>query len=148
MAYEGGGLLRFWRPDLSTRLGAQSAMDSAKLCFLLVAAFRIVVYGLGALAGGLWSSATTSSALTVVAAMALLDIALPLLAAWRLHVYQGAFVVPVATALYILGILMAPSLGSVVIGALFTAVFVGGIRGAWALRRGTAFEDDYFATFN
>ena len=65
-----------------------------------------------------------------------------------LHVYKGAFAVPIATALYVLGILAAPGLGSIVLGAVFTAVFIGGMRGAWALRRGTGFEDDYYATFN
>ena len=150
MAYEGGGLLPFLKPDLSTRPGAQSAMDSAKFCFLLVAGFRTVVYGIGAFAGNLSSGAATALALPglLLAAMVLLDIGLPLFAAWRLHLYQGAFVVPVATGLYVLGIVLAPSIGSIVIGVLFTAVFVGGIRGAWALRRGTGFEDDYYATFS
>lgn len=150
MAYEGGGLLRFLKPDLSTRLGAQSAMDSAKFCFLLVAGFRIVVYGFAALTGGLALGASAPSGIspTLIVALAVLDVAVPLIAAWRLHVYQGAFAVPIATGLYVLGILMAPGIGSIVIGALFTAVFVGGIRGAWALRRDTGFEDDYYATFS
>ena len=150
MAYESGGLLQFWKPDLSTRAGAQSAMDSAKFCFLLVAGFRGIVYGIGAVAGGPSISAATAPGMPgfVLAAMVLLDIALPLFAAWRLHLYQGAFVVPVVTALYVLSIVLAPSIGSIVIGALFTAVFVGGIRGAWAMRRGTGFEDDYYATFS
>lgn len=149
MAYESGGLLKFFSPDLSTRPGAQSAMDSAKFCFLLVAGFRIVLYGIALGGGAVVLGMNAPSALTaaVIAALAV-DIALPLFAAWRLHVYQGAFVVPVATALYVIGILLAPSPAGIVIGALFTAVFVGGIRAAWALRRNTGFEDDYYATFS
>ena len=142
MAYESGGLLKFWKPDLSTRLGAQSAMDSAKYCFLLVAGFRIVTYGLIALGQGF------SAIPLPIVAVALLEIGLPLVAAWRLHVYQGAFLVPVVTVLYVLGILLALSIASIVIGALFISVFVGGIRGAWALRRDAGFEDDYQATFS
>jgi hypothetical protein len=150
MAYEGGGLLSIWRPDLSTRPGAQAAMDSAKFGFLIVVAFRVVVYGIAAYAGGLFTSATAPAGLPawVVWALLLLDLAIPLFAAWRLHLYQGAFVVPVATLLYVLGILLAPSIGAIVIGAIFTGVFVGGIRGAWALRRGTGFEDDHYTAFS
>ncbi len=149
MAYQGGGLVQFWKPDLTTRAGAQSAMDSAKFCFLIVAAFRIVVYGVAAAGGGLEALAGASAVPTsLVLAMLLLDIGLPLVAAWRLHVYQGAFVVPVATALYVLGIVAALNPIGLVIGAIFTAAFVGGIRGAWALRRGTGFEEDYYATFS
>jgi len=150
MAYEGGGLLSIWTPDLSTRPGAEAAMDSAKFGFLIVAAFRIVVYGIAAYAGGLFTGAAVPSGLPtwLVGGMLLLDIAIPLFAAWRLHVYRGAFFVPFATLLYVLGILMAPSIGAIVIGAIFTAVFVGGIRGAWALRRGTGFQDDHYTAFS
>jgi len=149
MAYESGGLLKFVNPDLSTRLSAQSAMDSAKFCFLLVAGFRVVAYGIATLSGGSSWGTTAPSDLPIalLAGLLVLDIALPLFAAWRLHVYQGAFVVPLVTVLYAVGILMAPSAGGIVIGALFTAVFVGGIRGAWAIRRNASFEDDHFATF-
>lgn len=151
MAYQGGGLLQLLKPDLSTRPGAESAMDTAKFGFLLVAGFRILVYGVAvAYAGGLFTSATMPSDMSasLVAAVVLIDIGVPLIAAWRLHVYKGAFVVPIATILYVLGIVLAPGLGSIVIGVVFTAVFISGIRGAWALRRGTAFEDDYYETFS
>jgi hypothetical protein len=122
-------------------------MDSAKFGFLIVAGFRIIVYAIGAFAVGA-SFVAAQAALPALALAVALDIGLPLFAAWRLHHYQGAFVVPVATALYVLGILAAPSIGAIIIGAIFTGVFVSGIRGAWALRRGTGFEDDYQATFN
>ena len=149
MAYESGGLVKFFSPDLSTRPGAEAAMDSAKFCFLLVGGFRIVIYGIAYVGGGIVLGTSAPPALTaaVLAALAL-DIGLPLFAAWRLHVYQGAFVVPVATAMYAIGILLTPSPAGIVLGALFTAVFIGGIRAAWALRRGTGFEDDYYATFS
>ena len=150
MACEGGGLLQIWNPDVSTRTGAESAMASAKFGFLLVAGFRIVVYGLAILSTGLSFDGVVPAGfpVSIVAAMLLLDIAVPLLAAWRLHVLKGAFVVPVATVLYVLGILLAPSIGSIVIGIVFTGIFVAGIRGAWALRRGDHFEDDHYATFS
>jgi len=147
MAYQGGGLTQIWRPDLTTRVGAQSAMDSAKFCFLLVAGFRTIFYAVAAFAGGS-DLAAAPEAFIVFAAVALLEIGLPLIAAWRLHVYKGAVVVPIATALYVLGILASLTVGSLIIGAIFTGVFVGGIRGAWALRRGTGFDEDYYATFN
>lgn len=149
MAYEGGGLQRIWNPDVSTRLGAQSAMDSAKFAFLIIAGFRVVVYGIAAATSGLSLDDVAQSGLpaSALAAIALLDVLLPLVAAWRLHFYKGAFVVPAATLLYVLGQVMALTIGSLVIGAIFTGVFVGGIRGAWALRRGTSFEDDHYATF-
>jgi hypothetical protein len=150
MAYQGGGLLQIWNPDVSTRAGAESAMDSAKFGFLIIAAFRIVVYGVAASTSGLAFDEVAPSGLpvSIVAGILLLDIVVPLLAAWRLHVYKGAFMVPVATVLYVLGIALAPAIGSIVIGIIFTGVFVAGIRGAWALRRGTGFEDDHYATFS
>lgn len=47
-----------------------------------------------------------------------------------------------------LGLLADLTLLSIVFGIIFTGVFVGGIRGAWALRSGKAFEDDFQATFS
>jgi hypothetical protein len=148
MAYQGGGLLKFIRPDLTTRLGAQSAMDSAKFCFLLVAGCRIVFYLIAGVGVGFSGAINALGATAVLLVVLAVDIAPPLVAAWRLHVYKGAFVTPVVTVLYFLGILSSMTPASIVIGILFTAVFVGGIRGAWALRRDTGFEDDYAATFN
>jgi len=147
MAYEGGGLARIWAPDLTTRAGAEAAMDSAKFCFLIVAGFRTIVYAIAVYAGGL-AAVEAGAIMPFVAAVALVDVIVPLAAAWRLHVYKGAFMVPVATALYVLGILASLNIGGLIIGAIFTGVFVGGIRGAWALRRGTGFEDDHYATFS
>lgn len=147
MAYEGGGLARIWSPDLTTRAGAEAAMDSAKFCFLIVAGFRAIVYGVAAFAGGL-AAIEVGAVAPLVAAVILIDVIVPLAAAWRLHLYKGAFMVPIATALYVLGILAALNIGGLIVGAIFTGVFVGGIRGAWALRRGTGFEDDHYATFS
>ena len=67
MAYQRGGLLQFWKPDLTTRPGAQSAMDAAKFCFLLVAGFRVVIYGIAFLfgaAGGFAQEFTTGGSVT------------------------------------------------------------------------------------
>ena len=147
MAYQGGGLLQFVNPDLTTRPGAQAAMDSAKFCFLIVAGFRIVLYAIAGIGASSSTDIAPAQLWTAVAFVLLLDLGLPLLAAWRLHVYQGAFVVPVATAFYVLGIILSFNIAGLVLGVLFTAVFIGGIRGAWALRRGKGFEDDYYATF-
>lgn len=149
MAYEGGGLRQIWQPDLTTRAGAQSAMDSAKLCFLIVAGLRTLLYGFFALTSGLSFRGLGGGrvAASLLAVAVLTDIILPLVAAWRLHIYKGAFVVPLATALYVLGIVLAPSIGGVIIGAIFIGAFVGGVRGAWALRRGTGFAEDHCATF-
>lgn len=129
MAYQGGGIIQIWRPDLTTRLGAQSAMDSAKFCFLLVAGFRTLVYAIGAFGFGL-ELAAEPEAMGALAAIALIQIGLPLLAAWRLHLYKGAFAAPIATALYVLGILASATPVSLIIGAIFTGAFVSGIRGA------------------
>jgi hypothetical protein len=149
MAYEGGGLRQFWKPDLSTRASAQAAMDSAKFCFLIVAGFRVVVYAIAAFAGGMFTGAVPAGApMMIVSAFVALDIAVPLLAAWRLHLHRGAFVVPVATILYVIGILTQLSVMALIIGVIFTGVFVGGIRGAWALRSNRTFEDDHYATFS
>jgi hypothetical protein len=150
MAYQSGGLIQFVNPDLSTRVGAESAMDSAKFGFLVVVAFRCIIYGLAFFAVGLSAAGPIPEGMApaVVIATVLLDIGLPLFAAWRLHVYKGAFVTPVVTIIYVLGIMLSLNIAGFFIGALFTAVFIGGIRGAWALRRGTGFEDDMYATFS
>ena len=149
MPYESAGIRRFWSPDLSTRVGAESAMDSAKFCFLIVAGFRVLTYAILLLSGRSVAGINPLAAtVPVLVAIAAIDVGLPLLAAWRLHVYKGAFAVPIVTALYALGILASLNPAGIVIGALFTAVSVGGIRGAWAVRRNTGFEDDYYGTFN
>lgn len=146
MAYQGGGLLQIWKPDLTTRVGAQAAMDSAKFGFLILAGFRFLVFAFAAFLARADLAAVPEAA-AALAGVALFQVALPLLAAWRLHLYKGAFAVPIATGLYVLGILADLTLLSIVFGIIFTGVFVGGIRGAWALRSGRAFEDDFQATF-
>lgn len=150
MAYQSGGLLQFVNPDLSTRAGAQSAMDAAKFGFLIVTVFRLAIYALAAFAVGISFAGAIppDMPLAIIAATMLLDIGLPAIAAWRLHLYKGAFITPIATLVYALGILLSLNLAGLVIGVLFVAVFVGGIRGAWALRQNKGFDEDIYATFD
>ena len=145
MAYEGGGFSALWKPDLTTRAGAQSAMNSAKFGFLIVGTFKIFTNFFTIMAGV--AEAPDNGLLYAAAALAVLDVALPFAAAWRLGIGKGAFVAPVATIFYILGLIGAFNIFSLVIGGIFVAVFISGIRGSWALRRGTGFEEDVYDTF-
>jgi hypothetical protein len=149
MAYEGGGLVSLWKPDLSTREGARSAIASAKFGFLIVGGFRAAAFLIGTgFATAFGNIDLGSTAAMLLIGGLLIEIGLPLLAAARLHVYQGAFVAPVATALYVLGILASFNIASLVIGAIFTGVFISGCRGAWSLRRNARFDDDVIDTFS
>lgn len=76
MAYQGGGIRQIWMPDLSTRVGAQSAMDSAKFGFLILAGFRILVFGFAAVAARADLAAAPEAA-AGLAGVALFQIGLP-----------------------------------------------------------------------
>lgn len=145
MAYEGGGLGALWRPDLTTRAGAISAVNSAKFGFLIVGTFRLITNALP-----LFAAITTAPDLffrDVVFAIIALNCILPFFTAWRLHLLKGAYITPITTFLYVIGILATLNIFAMVIGLIFTAVFVSGCRGAWALHRGTGFDDEVYDTF-
>ena len=148
MAYEGGGLISLWKPDITTRSGAMSAMASAKFGFLIVGGFRLVMFiigaGLSSLSGAL---ASEPLVMWMVLAWFVIDIGLPFLAAYRLHLNQGAYVTPLATATFVLSILLSLGIASIVAGVVFTGAFVSGARAAWAVKRGTGFDDDAIDIF-
>ena len=146
MAYEGGGLSAIWKPDLTTRAGAMNAVNSAKFGFLIVGCFRLLMYAVvifTAYKGSLPSGPSSS----IVVGIWLFEAGLPLLAAWKLHLYKGAYIAPVATLFFILGVLTNMSIIAIVIGVIFIGAFISGVRGAWALKRGTGFDDDLVDTF-
>lgn len=146
MAYEGGGLSAIWKPDLTTRAGAISAVNSAKFGFLIIGAFRLFGYAtilFAAFNGGIQNGSVSGLFFGIM----LLDIILPLVTAWRLHPLKGAYITPITTVVYVIGILSSLNIVPIVIGAIFTGAFVSGIRGAWALKRDTGFDDDIVDTF-
>lgn len=148
MAYEGVGFSTLWKPDLNTRAGAMSAMSSAKFGFLILGGFRLIM-GIFSFLPVVQTMAFTDYA--VALAVMVIESCIPLVAAWRLHLNKGAFIAPLATILYVLGVLfnvfMTKNPLPLVIGFIFTAVFVSGCRGAWALHRGTGFDDEVYDTF-
>lgn len=148
MAYEDGGFSALWRPDLTTRAGAMSAVNSAKFGFLILGGFRLII-----------DIVTFPSVIQQVPfpgyvgalAVTVIESCIPLFAAWRLHLNKGAFIAPLATILYVLGVvvnvLATKNPIPLVVAAIFTAVFISGCRGAWALYRGTGFDDEVYDTF-
>lgn len=143
MAYEGGGFSALWRPDLTTRAGAMSAVNSAKFGFLILGGFRLII-----------DIVTFPSVIQQVPflgyvgalAVTMIENSIPFFAAWRLHRNKGAFIAPLATILYVLDVVaivwMTKNPIPLIVAAIFTPVFISGCRGAWALYRGTSFDDE------
>lgn len=148
MAYQGGigGTFKnLWSPDLTTRAGAQSAMDSASTVFSIVAGFRAVGVFLTAGVGPYLAAIAEGN---VIALMIAGEIALMIVAAVMLRRGRGLIFAVIGAILYFLGLLANGNILSWVIGALLLGAMVGGIRGARAMSRNTGFDDELVDTFS
>ncbi len=135
---------RFWRVDLTTRVGALSAAkQGATACFIFAG---LAVLGL-ALLGGMAGYSTTEG--MAVMAGAAFESAVAIIAGLRLRSGKGAFWGMAAALLCVLetiGKVLALSAGVVITGVLLVAI-IQGVRGALALRNDKGFEDDEVAVF-
>jgi hypothetical protein len=138
--------MAIWDIDLTTRSGAETAADQGGLACFITAGLTV----LGALLfGGMVGFDTFEGQVTagVIGVQALIA----LVAGLRLKAGKGAFwgiAVAVMLALEIINKLFnSLAFGGLVLNALFLVMVVQGTRGAWALRRGTGFEDDQVEVF-
>jgi len=136
-----------WDIDLTTRAGARTgAYQASLICFLFAGLSTLGLVFLGGLSGY-----TKGAISAVVFGVALLEIAVFLIAGFRLRQGKG-FYWGVAAALLIV-LTLAINLAGLALGAagldLVVLLFLGnGLRGAHALYRGSGFEDDDIGVFN
>lgn len=138
--------MAIWDADLTTRGGAETAADQGGLACFIVAGLTVLgAFFLGGMAG--FDTAEGQATVAVIGVQALIA----LIAGFRLKAGKGAFwgiAVAVMLVLEIINKLVTMTfLGGLVLNALFLVMVVQGVRGAWALRRGTGFEDDNVEVF-
>lgn len=132
--------MAFYDIDLTTRSGARGAAQQGGLaCFVFagLAVLGVVVFG-GA-AG--YSSPEGIAAMTGAGAEALIGV----IAGMRLRAGKGVYWGGIVAALLGIEIIMkvvSLAFGGMIISAILLVIVINGIRGAWALKRDVAFEDD------
>ncbi len=136
---------KFWRVDLTSRLGAHSATHQGALaCFIFAGLAVLGFFLLGGIAGF-----TTPDGIAVMIGAGL-EFIVATIAGLRLRAGKGAYW-GMATAflatLELIGKVVALSIGGIVIGALVLVYVVNGVRGALALKRGQGFADDAAEAF-
>ncbi|MBA4162233.1 MAG: hypothetical protein C0515_09200 [Novosphingobium sp.] len=136
-----------WDIDLTTRAGAKTGAYQASLvCFIYAGLSLVGLVFLGGLA-----SFQSGQINGLVFGLAVLQVAIFVIAGLRLRQGKGFFWGIGAALLLVLALL-----GNLAGGAIFAAglnllllVFLGnGLRGAYALHRGTSFEDEDIEVFN
>ncbi len=130
-----------WNPDLSTRMGAESAADMGGLaCFFYAALSGI---GMAISAGSLgYDSAIGIASLAILAVQAVLAIA----AGLRLRAGKGAFLASAVFAIMVLevtGKLIGLAIGvGLIFNVILLIITLQGVRGAFALRKGDFDDED------
>ncbi|WP_285713637.1 hypothetical protein [Erythrobacter oryzae] len=138
--------MAIWDADLSTRGGAETAADQGGLACFITAGLTV----LSALFyGGMAGFDTLEGQVT--AGMIGLQALIALIAGFRLKAGKGVFWGGAVAAMLVLEIfnklLTLTGLGGLVLNLFFLVMVVQGVRGAWALRRGTGFGDDDLEVF-
>ena len=136
--------MSFWDVDLTTRLGAESATDSAGTACFALAAFRVVA---ALFFGGMMGIETLEG--QIVAGVTALEALLAVIAGVRFRAGKGAFIGIAVVAMLVLAIinsLVTLTFMGIILNTLFTIWIVQGIRGAFALRK-DYFEEDAYETF-
>ena len=138
--------MAFWDVDLSTRSSAETAADQGGLACFTTAGLTV----LGALFfGGMVGFDTLEGQLA--AGLIGLQGLIALVAGFRLKAGKGVFWGSAVAAMLVLEIidklLNALAFGGLILNVFFLVMVVQGVRGAWALRRGTGFEDDQVEVF-
>ncbi len=135
----------FWRADLSTRAGAQTATRQGSM-----AAFALCVLALlGAALLGSTAGYTTPEGLAAMGGAGV-EALIGLIAGLRLRAGKGVIagsLAVVLTAMECLIKVTTLSFGGVFLTAVITVLLVNGVRGALVLKRGGGFEDDDVAAF-
>lgn len=138
--------MSIWNPDLTTRMGAESATDMGGLACFIYAGLCGLAMALSAGALG-YDNALGIASLAVLAAQAVLAV----ICGFRLRAGKGAYLGAVTLAvmaLDLIGKLIALQIGAgLIISVILFIVLIQGVRGAFALRRGDGFEDEDAAEF-
>ena len=135
--------MSFWDADLTTRLGAESATDSAGTACFAIAVFRIIA---ALFFGGMIGLETLEGKL--IAGVTALEAVLALAAGFRFRAGKGAFIGIAVAAMLVLAIvnsLVTLAFLGIILNSVFLVMVIQGIRGAFALRKGQFDEDDYAA---
>jgi len=132
--------MAFYDIDLTTRTGARGAAHQGGLaCFVFagLAVVGVVVFG-GA------AGYSTPEGIAAMAGAGT-EVVIGLIAGMRLRagkgMYWGSFVA-VLLALEIAMKAVNLAFGGLIISGIILVILINGIRGAWALKRQVAFEDD------
>lgn len=138
--------MAFWDVDLTTRSGAETATSQGALACFITAGLTVV----GAFFfGGIVGFDTVEGQITI--GVIGVQAVIALIAGLRLRATKGAFWGIAVVAMLVLEIInklvTLTGLGGLVINGIMLVMVVQGVRGAWALRRGTGFEDDDVEAF-
>ena len=133
--------MAFWDVDLTTRSGAETATSQGALACFITAGLTVV----GALFfGGMVGFDTIEGQIT--AGLIGFQALIALVAGLRLRAGKGAFWGIAVAAMLVLEminkVVTLTGIGGLVINAIMLVMVVQGVRGAWALRRDTGFDDD------
>lgn len=136
--------MAFWNVDLETRMGAESAANQGSLACFIFAGFSVLaaVFAGAVLPSGL---ADNNAALLFYLTVVGVQLAVVLVAGFRLRAGKGAFWGLAATALMALNTLsqlISFALIALVISAILLVFMVQGVRGAFALRNAHFSEDE------
>ena len=133
--------MSIWNPDLTTRMGAESAADMGGLACFVYAGLCLLSM---VISGGVIGYTTPDGIvfLAVLGAQAVLSV----ITGFRMRAGKGAFWGAATFAVMILELIgkfisMAIGAGMITTVILLIVVFQG-VRGAFALRRGDRFEDE------
>lgn len=137
--------MAFWQIDLTTRSGAETAADQGGLACFFVAGFTM----LGALVFGGLAGFDTAEGVTTAVLIAITAL-IALIAGLRMRAGKGAFwgiAVALLLVVEIISKLVSFSIGGLIFNVLFLVMVVQGLRGAWALRGQSGFDDDDVEVF-
>ncbi|HEX4848906.1 MAG TPA: hypothetical protein VFV30_12245 [Novosphingobium sp.] len=136
-----------WDIDLTTRMGAREAARTASTAAFIYAGVNTL--GLLILGGLVSTVGNYGQTMLNLAPVAL--VVLAIFAGFRLRDGKGLVLGGLLAVVVALGLLIQiASLaigGGTAIGLVVLVLLVQGLRGAWALHRGTGFEDDDTAAF-
>jgi hypothetical protein len=138
--------MSIWNPDLTTRMGAESAADMGGLgCFVYAGLCVLSMVISGGVVG--YTSPDGILLLSVIGAQAVLSV----MTGFRMRAGKGAFwgaATFTVMVLELIGKLISMAIGAgMIISVILLIVVFQGVRGAFALRRGDRFEDEEAEAF-
>lgn len=138
--------MAFWDVDLTTRSGAETATSQGALACFIIAGLTVLA---AVFFGGMIGLDTIDGQIAI--GVIGLQAVIALVAGLRFRAGKGAFWGIAVVAMLVLEIInklvTLTGIGGLVINAIMLVVVVQGVRGAWALKSGTGFEEDHVEVF-